>query len=154
MLCSCENTTKRLIIELGVIGKITRGYKLNTKEAFISIDDSTWYQGLLRKYRGDSRQMMLSKITKLTEETEELVNRAVDCSNKNISERNLHFLNREPKDFLKEFSKYIIQCQGGINNLKITYSQDKTVMSCLDMANLTLDNCVKEIKRLLETETI
>ena len=148
MLCSCENTTKRLIIELGVIGQITRGYKLNTKEAFVSIDDSNWYQGFLRKYRGDSRQMTLSKITKLTDETEDLVNRALEHVRTNKNDRNLHFLNRRPKDFLQEFSKKIKNCREGLTNLKITYSQDKTVTACLDMAILTLDNCIKEIERV------
>ena len=148
MSCSCENSTKRIIIELGVIGQITRGYKLNTKEAFISIDDSTWYQGALRKYRGDSRQMMLSKITKLVDETEELVNRALEMIQQDQEDKTSQFLNRKPKDFLKEFGKYIRQCQEGLGNLKLTYSQDKTVTACLDMSLLTLANCIKEIQEI------
>lgn len=150
MSCACENTTKRLIVELGVIGKITRGYKLNTKEAFIALDNCTWYQGLLRTYRGDSRQTATGKITKIIEQAEHIIMEAIRDFGSGVKKDT--YMNMNPRDFLKIFINVIKEAREGVENLKITYSQDTTVLSCLNVSLITLGNCIKETEAVLETD--
>jgi len=40
----------------------TRVLKINTKDKYLKLDDTTWWQGVFRWYRGDSRITMYEKI--------------------------------------------------------------------------------------------
>ena len=42
-----------LILNLGVLGEITEGRKINTKEKYLSLYDTSFLQGAIRWYYGD-----------------------------------------------------------------------------------------------------
>lgn len=145
-MCSCsQEGTRNLFINLKVIGKIEAEQKLNTKDKFIGVDDSTWYQWVIRKYRGDSRENSISKINKIIEETKKITDNAFKDIHKN--EKCTHLLNLTPLDFLKVLVEILKNTLNGLNNLRNTYNYDTKTSSQLEMNIIVIRKCIQEIEQ-------
>lgn len=143
--CSCsEESTRNLFINLKVIGKLDADQKLNTKDKYICLDDSTWYQWMIRKYRGDSRDNSISKLNKIIEETKKIIDDAL--INISSSEKHRRYLNLNAIEFLQEFHKLLREVESGLVNLRDTYNYDTTTSSQLDMNLITIRKYIQEIE--------
>jgi hypothetical protein len=144
-MCSCsEEHTKTLLINLNALGQIKPGYKLNSKEKYIELDDSTLYQGVLRMYRGDSRKASVEMVDGIVEQTELLINRAID--QKNNEEEMGIFLNGTAFQFLELIYPKIREAIVGIKNLKDNYNADTTISSKFDL------NIIRLSKKQMDVE--
>lgn len=149
-MCSCsEETTRNLIVNLKVLSNIGAGYKMNTKGKFIELDDSTWYQWILRKYRGDTRQCSIEKLTKLMDTTKQIVENAIYDIKNNIDndEKKATYLNLNAKEFLLLMKEELIKTKSGIENLKDTYNYDTAISSQFEMHIILINKCINDIKK-------
>ena len=147
-MCSCvEKNTKDLLINLKVLGSIGANYKLNTKGKYLELDDSTWFQWALRKYRGDTRHCSIEKVDKIIDETKHVVEDLLKDINNN--ETKTEYLGHNPKELLDILLKHIQGARTGIENLKNTYNYDTVSSSHFEVHSLILDKCIKDIQKQL-----
>ncbi len=109
---------KTIIINLNILGQLTTGTKLNTREKYFTIDKVHLLQGLMRFSRRDDRNVTCEKISTLIGNLEQFSEKL----GQNYSET----------DFVTEFKPIIIQAIKGLNNLKNTYETDKTFLAQID----------------------
>jgi hypothetical protein len=113
-----------LILNLGVLGEITEGRKINTKEKYLSLYDTTFWQGAVRWYYGDSRTSVADKIKTITISSFDIINKAlkdIEKCNNFVVEK---YLNMNPMIFLKTMKKKLIKSNKGLKHLKDTYIAD------------------------------
>lgn len=144
--CSEEENTRDLFINLKVIGQLEADQKLNTKERFIDLDESTWYQWAIRKYRGDSRENTISKLNKIVDQTKHLL----EDSFLNIEDDQKYpkYLNLSAREFLIEMNKVLSESVEGLKNLIGTYNYDTKTKSQIEMGLIVIRKYISEIKNL------
>lgn len=131
-----------------VIGKIQEGQKINTKNKYIELDDTTFLQPLWRFIRGDSRISMETHIHDTINASNNLIQRAViDIENKDNKPKGI-YLNRTPINFLLYFENVLEDFEKGIKNLRDTYIQDNTLSSKLEIEINNIINQKYEISEI------
>lgn len=139
--------TKNIYINLKVLGRIEADQKLNTKESFMAVDDSTWYQWALRKYRGDSRENMIYKIDKLIDQTKNLIIFAL-TDEKPFENRSV-YLNMTSERFLETtLQPILLNAIEGLTNLRNTYNNDTTISSKIEMNIMVLKRCLSDMENI------
>lgn len=119
--------SKKIVINLKLLGKLEMGVKLNTRGSYFSIDDTRWDQGVRRMWRGDNRDSTYEKISELIKDTKEL-------------------LEKDSSDEFKEFLIPILKlATKGLCSLKETYSSDKTFLSKIDLEIETMERIIKRM---------
>ena len=129
-MCSSE-CLDTLIINLKVLGKISAGSKLNTKEKYLEIDKNTWGQSLVRWIRGDNRKATCDSIHTIITSASHIIQASLKAErNKLVDEKFLHMTHVELLENLhKELKKVLV----GISNLKDTYIHDTTHSSKMEI---------------------
>ena len=127
------NKTKITIINLKILGELCQGVKLNTRERYFTLDDTTWYQGVYRTWRGDSRQLTYEKINELISDTRELIN--TYQSTGKTDDNNINNIG----DFESYMNDILNNAIKGLRSLMETYNEDKTFISqlCVELEILT-----------------
>lgn len=144
-------TTERLrelIVNLQVIGQLEEGYKLNTKEKYLELDNTTWYQSVVRWYRGDSRKTTINKIYKTVSDTCAVIDETIFQYKLNTS---VLIMDLSCEIFMTTMLSVVEIALKGLRHLKNTYNYDITVKAQLDFDILAFEQKVKEIKRILQT---
>lgn len=150
-MCSIE-CTKKLMVDLRTLGKIEEGKKINTKEKYISSDESTFFQFAWRWYRGDSRIATGNKIESILTCSSNLIEQAKQDLDSNDDEPKELFLKTKPSQFLDDIRSVLIQANKGVRHLRDTYIQDDTISSKLEMHIQTLDRQVEIINDILKNK--
>ena len=148
-MCSIE-CTKRLMVDLRTLGKIEEGKKINTKEKYLSSDDTTFFQPLWRWYRGDSRISTGNKIEKILTCSANLVEKATADINSGHDDPKEIYLKISPSKFLDDIRVVLVQADRGVKNLRDTYVQDDTISSKLEMHIQTLGRQIEIINDTLK----
>lgn len=140
-MCSCNNEKiKSIMINLKVIGKIKPGCKLNSKEKYLKVDDSTIYQWVLRKYRGDSRHVTIERVTCVIHDAIHLIHDA-------LKNPNASFLNVPAAEFIEKMHEFLVEAGTGLENLQDHYINDTTISTQLEMDKYLLEQCILKIKK-------
>jgi hypothetical protein len=122
---------KTLIINLKIIGSLDSGIKLNTREKYFTLDNVNWYQGLRRFYRRDDRSVTYEKISYLIRNVQDLLQSLTDGPRS---------LGLENETQLREYLSPILEdAQRGLRSLQLTYEEDKTFTSQIDVEIATID---------------
>jgi hypothetical protein len=148
-MCSIE-CTKNLLVDLRTLGKIEEGKKINTKEKYISSDDTTFLQPLWRWYRGDSRISTGNKIEKVLTCSSNLIEKAVMDVNNGYDDPKDIYIKIPPSKFLDDIRVVLVQANAGVKNLRDTYVQDDTISSKLEMHIQTLGRQIEIINETLK----
>jgi uncharacterized protein YsxB (DUF464 family) len=115
-----------LLVNLNIISRINLGDKVYMNdEGFITIDNSTVLQGLIRFVFRNSRIKTINNLTNFYSIIFDLIDSSVDCS--------------------KSLEVYMRKSLTGLENLKETYSSDIVTTSKLD---IILDNVRLYISKL------
>jgi len=144
---------EKLMIDLKVISKIGPGSKINTKEKYLEIDDTTWWQGALRWYRGDSRQTTSDKIHITISSCSHVINNAISEYRENQDTPIPMFLNSSPKDFLIMIHTGLKGANTGVENLRDTYIHDNTLSSKLEFDILSISRQINLIEKYINMES-
>lgn len=139
------------MINLKVLGNIGADQKVNTKEQYLIVDDSVWYQSALRIYRGDSRKNTIERLNSIIDECKILIDSALNAFSTSGSPM-AQYLNFTPKDFLKHMLPILQKVEKGLRNLIMTYIHDTTTTTQLELYNLTIIGCINEISIALNVE--
>jgi hypothetical protein len=149
-MCSSE-CVENLMINLRVIGKIEPGFKINTKETHLELDNTTQWQFLLRWYRGDSRYTTIGKIHSIITNSSHIINQAInDFTDKIFSPMEM-YLNNTPEGFLKIMLNILLDTEIGLKNLRDTYKQYITTSSKLEMEIESTNRQINSIKKLFNS---
>lgn len=141
---------EKLLIDLKVISKIGPGNKINTKEKYLELDDTTWWQGALRWYRGDSRQTTSDKVHITISSCSHIINAAISDFRTEPDKIVQMYLNSTPYDFLIMMRNSIKTAKVGVENLRDTYIHDTTLSSKLEFDILSIDRQVGMIDKIIE----
>jgi len=138
---------EKLIIDLKVISKIGPGTKINTKEKYLELDDTTWWQGALRWYREDSRQTSSDKIHTTINSCSTIINLAIQDLNEKLSIPLPMYLDSTPEDFLEIMLTNLKSAKIGLENLKDTYIHDITLSSKIEMDISSINRMINLIEK-------
>ena len=116
-----------LMTNLKLLSYVKEQDKLAKTENKMEIDNRYYLQGVRRWYNGDSRDLTLHFIEKIVKSAD------------SISEDLAKSKNSDDKYNLKLLTEDLISSKSGLNNLKITYNEDKLFIS-------TIDNLIEKIK--------
>ncbi len=141
---------EKLLIDLKVISKIGPGTKINTKEKYLELDDTTWWQGALRWYRGDSRQTTSDKIHTTISSCSHIINAAINDFRNEPDIIVQMYLNSTPHDFLVMMRTSLKSAKVGVENLRDTYIHDTTLSSKLEFDILSIDRQVGLVEKLID----
>jgi hypothetical protein len=127
-----------LIINLKILAQLDTGVKLNTRNKYFILDTVNWFQGLLRTYRRDTRDVTYEKICSLIKDVKDLVN---DFDYQRV---NLEF---ESKEAFHEYIKPILEdALDGLKTLKTTYGDDQTFVAQISLEIDKLERITNSIK--------
>lgn len=144
-----EDHVDKTMTNLKVIGKIGPGFKVNTKGKYLQLDDTTYWQGAMRWFRGDSRNTMYEKIHSTIYNSFTIINMAISDYRENPHQSSGVYQNSTPGDFLLTMSEILQQTKIGMENLKDTYDPDPTLSSRLEIDILSVRNQLSSINSLL-----
>ena len=148
-----EDTVDQILLNLKIIANIKEYDKVATTDENVEIDKPALLQGLRRALRGDSRQVTVSKINEIVEQafaiTDEILTE--ECSEDNNTR------NRERQRAFKEdnshlFHRFTIELSNacrGLENLKITYKDDISISSKIDLLIDKIQMRVDKINKLM-----
>jgi hypothetical protein len=116
-----------LMTNLKLISHLKENDKLTHTEVKMEIDTRYYLQGIRRWLYGDSREETIKYIDRII--------RSADV----ISDKFIKSKSDDDKYNLKLLTEDLIACRNGLNNLKITYNEDKLFIS-------TIENFIEKIK--------
>jgi len=148
-----DKCISKLLINLKVIGKIGPNTKVNTKGKYLQLDDTTYWQGALRWYRGDNREIMYDKIHSAIMGSSKLVFLAVNDYNKYPNIPRCIYHDTVPSEFLSILFSILKQVKIGIENLKDTYVMDHTLASRIETDIFSINNQISIIERTTQQQT-
>ena len=120
----------QILLNLKIIANIKEYDKVTTGQEHVEIDKPSILQGLRRALRGDSRINTLERVKQIIDQafkvTDEILEEEYDVNqpdipNKPFKEENSHLFQR----FIMELSN----ASKGLENLKITYKDDISIIS-------------------------
>lgn len=155
-----DDCIDKLLTNLKVIGKIGPGFKINTKGKYIQLDDTTYWQGFTRWYRGDSRDTMYEKIHNTIVSCNKVIMMVINDFKEDPNKVSHLYNDCTPSDFLEIMYNILRNAKNGMECLKDTYNSDPTLSSRLEidiisvqnqifLINSTINNCKKK-DRLIE----
>ena len=133
-----------ILLDLKIISQIKENDKLVTSKELLEIDNS-YFQSIKRYWNNDNRISSIEYIKNTVNRTLEFTDTTLNdthTDNKNIFiENNSHILQR----FLVEMTNAI----KGLDNLKLTYNTDITVISAIDIYKEKLNMRIEAIQNIL-----
>jgi hypothetical protein len=145
-----EDYVNKTMTNLKVIGKIGPGSKVNTKGKYLQLDDTTYWQGALRWYRGDNRDTMYGTIHNTIRNSLKIVNMAISIENPNQCME--MYNNCTQLDFIGTMYEILKESLIGMENLKDTYDPDPGMSSRLEMDILLIKNQLNFLLGKLENK--
>jgi len=129
-MCSSE-CLDNLIINLKVLGKISAGSKINTKEKYLEIDSNTWGQAVIRWIRGDNRKATCDSIHSIISSASHVIQHSLKSTHNELVEEK--FLHMTHDELLESIHKDRKKVKRGVASLKDTYIHDTTLSSKLEI---------------------
>jgi hypothetical protein len=129
-----DKSINHLLCKLKVLSKIQSGQKIIIDDAKISIlecDRNRWDR-LLKWWFGENRYTMMDKLNSLYFELKDMINILSENTKKN-------------RHTLERLSNEMTAAMRGLNNLMLTYSTDKTIISQMETIS---ENFKVEIDRM------
>lgn len=148
------NSIDEKLVNLKIIAKIKKEDKLVCAGDLLEIDDSGWlFQGLARWYGKASRKQTVDKINYV-------VNDVFTFIDKTLKDEITHTNEPSPDNILKEDNSEILQkflvhlsnCVEGLENLKITYRGDESIISKLDVLVDKIKNKTEKMNKILRIQ--
>jgi len=130
---SGTDRTDRVIINLKVLAAIRTGERLTLRNSCFQIQENNAYQGFKRWYNGDDRWGNLSDIKKVVEDAVQILELYLNHDGPTPTQRR----------FMRTLRAELRGVEGGLQNLKETYSTDKTMHANLDVLLQKIDGVVE-----------
>jgi hypothetical protein len=129
------NTIDEKLVNLKIISKIKKDDKLLCTGELLEIDDTQWMlQGLARWYSKASRRQTIDKINLVINDVFAFIDKTLkDELTHTAGTRSDNILKEDNSEILQKFLLYLNNSIEGLENLKITYQGDESIISKLDV---------------------
>jgi hypothetical protein len=129
------NTIDEKLVNLKIISKIKKDDKLLCTGELLEIDDSQWMiQGLARWYSKASRRQTIDKINLVINDVFVFIDKTLkDELTHTAGTRSDNILKEDNSEILQKFLLYLNNSIEGLENLKITYEEDESIICKLDV---------------------
>lgn len=141
-----DHWLERLMTNLRVLGKLGPGFKINTKGRYLKLDDTTYWQGVTRWYRGDSRDTMYEKVHTSVTSVNKLLTLLLEDIRVAPDIQNEFYGDCTPRVFMGILGDVLESAKLGLDNLKDTYENDPTLASRLEMDIANIKNQINIIQ--------
>lgn len=151
-LDNLDTKKDKIILNLKIISNIEKLDKISTSSNEIFIDPPHILQSLYRTYNGDSRSYTIKKIDEIIKEVFDFTNDLLETQSlpwwNNNTTKEIKFKN----DIITIFQELIIHLNnsiGGLQNLKLTYINDVSVCSNIDLIISKIQNRINKINNIM-----
>ena len=140
----------QILLNLKIISNIKEYDKVTTGQEHVEIDKPSILQGLRRALRGDSRINTLERINQIIDQafkvTDEILEEEYDTNQPNLPTRPFK---EENSHLFQRFTMELLNASKGLENLKITYKDDVSIISKLDLIIDKINMRVEKINKIL-----
>lgn len=151
-----------ILIDLKIISKINENDKIcsGNIENNIIIDENNFLQGIKRYIYSESREKSIEIIEKILSNTFEYAKNCMNSTYINLysikNKPTKHEIEKHFREYtkLKNLSIEISNSKKGLENLKKTYKDDKTIVSQLEVFIHKINTNICEIEKKLEVSVI
>jgi len=158
-----ENTNNNEIIltNLKIISNLKPNDKLTSNDGILVIDTPCYTQGVYRWWNQDSRTSTMTELEGLVNKAFEIIDHIYSSEIKEATggdiENNYYYKHSQPDHYFKNensqqlqtFSSELQNTVKGLQNLKITYKDDISICSKIDVMIEKIDIRIKKINQLL-----
>ena len=129
------NTVDEKLVNLKIISRIKKDDKLICAGDLLEIDDSgKLLQGLARWYNKASRLQTIDKINYVINDVFVFIDKTLKDEVTHSRDKNAdNILKENNSEILQKFLIHLSNCIEGLENLKITYLGDESIISKLDV---------------------
>jgi len=129
------NTVDEKLVNLKIIAKIKKDDKLIFSGELLEIDDTQWlFKGLTRWYGKASRKQTIDKINHVINDVFSFIDNTLANEFSHIPDKkHTHILKEDNSEILQKFLIHLNNAVEGLENLKITYIDDESIISKLDV---------------------
>ena len=156
-----QYTLENVLTNLKIISNVNANDKLTIIDNILVIDPPQYIQGVIRWWRSDSRDNSMSEIEKIIENVFKIIdniyNEEIIENNNNDNNDNYYHKRQLPKNYFKNehsiqlqtFSNELSNTIKGLQNLKITYHNDISICSKIDVLIDKISIRINKINKLL-----
>ena len=151
-LDNLDTKKDKIILNLKILSNMEKLDKISTNSENIIIDPPHLLQSLYRTYNGDSRTSTINKIDTIIKEVFDFTNDLLETQSlpwwNNNSTTEIKFKN----DIISIFQELIIHLNnsiGGLQNLKLTYINDVSICSNIDLIISKIQNRINKINSIM-----
>ena len=149
-----KNQVENIILNMKIIGNIQKQDKLaKNTDNVLEIENNDLFQGFRRWYGGRNRTDTLSNLKKIVNGCFDIIDVVLTNETSNDDNVKIKYFNEENSNLLQRFLVEMTSASKGLDNLKITYKDDITVVSELECLREQLDIRIKKINNLLKIDT-
>ena len=143
---------EEILLNLKIISQIKENEKLATMNDQLSIDQSR-FQFVSRIYYGNNRENTIKQIDLIISNalsmTDKTLQQALSNETNNIDKENVNILMEEPSSILHRFLIQMSCAIKGLENLKVTYKEDVSILSKLDLICEKINMRIEKINKVL-----
>ena len=146
-----KDNLENLLLNLKIISNIKEFDKLSIENDDIRIDKPYFLQGVIRKWNGDSRINTIESINNIINEIFMISDNLLETELKIDNNLHCHIDFNDNNSIL--FQKIVIalsESVTGLQNLKITYIGDVSVLSKIDLIIIKIQNRINKIHTMLK----
>ena len=137
-----------------IIGNIQKQDKLSkNSDNVLEIENNDILQGFRRWYGGRNRTDTLGYLKKIINSCFDIIDVTLTNETNTTDITTVKYFNEENSNLLQRFLLEMNTASKGLDNLKITYKDDITVVSEIECLREQLDIRIKKINNLLKIDT-
>ena len=134
-----------LILDLKIISKIKPNNKLLINNGKLLIDETYFFNGIMRYYKNQNRENTIEYIQNLNKNLEDEINKII--LNKDVED---NILRDNPSNILVNLSHDLTQAVNGLKNLILTYNSDNFLVSKIEMIIYNFELKIRKICEILK----
>ena len=142
-----------IVLNLKIISQIKEKEKLTLKEECFSIDKNGFFQGVSRWFSNSNRIETLNNIEIIYKRAFNMTKEILKKIKSNEEETNLENskdFEENPTQIFQRLSYDLRNSIKGLNNLKITYKNDVSIVTRIDILINNINNHIKNIEDVLK----
>tara|TARA_B100000700_G_scaffold319456_1_gene414617 strand:+ start:158 stop:634 length:477 start_codon:yes stop_codon:yes gene_type:complete len=138
-----------IILNLKIISEIKKKDKLSIINNIVSIDKPGPLQGIKRWYSNSNRLSSIEKIESIISKSIKITKDKINKI-KNKTEGNRQYFEEDTSKFFHRLSYNLTNSIKGLNNLKLTYLNDISIKTRLDLIISKIQKHTEEIESILK----
>ena len=139
-----------IILNLKIISEIRKKDKLSVIEDLVAIDKPGPLQGIKRWYSNNNRLITIEKIESIVVKSIKITKDKINIIKNNDNLVDKQYFEEDISQFFHRLSFNLTNSIKGLNNLKLTYINDISIKTRLDLIISKIQKHTKEIESILK----